>query len=551
MVRTATVGAVQLVAARGDKEANLQALEELVAAAARRGARVVVAPEMATTGYCWPDEAEVRPLAEPVDGPSTRRLARLCRSTGTWLVVGMPEVDEGTGLLHNTCVLVGPDGPLGAYRKVQPFLADPFWSVDGDRLPPVWETPAGRVSPLVCADVDYPEPPRAVALAGVDWLALATAWVDEPAPSATWRLRAWEDALPVVAADMAGRELGVQFSGGTCVLDHAGSVLDAVDAGPGVVVATLDLDAAARRRREVLAERRPRAYRPLALTTRWARPDRDRLYGEAPQQEALHVAVLHGPPAREAPAPPAGTELAVLPALHLVGGAPADADAAGRAADRHDEALAALGAWAARHGCEAVTSLVERVGGGLRLALVAAGPRGTQVRHATHLGPYAAWAEPGDEEELLPLERPWGRLGLLSGEELAVPETSRVLAVRRADVVAVPAAVAWPWPVDYPGTRVPLGEGLTGPDRTFAHPARLRAGDSHVWVALANDGPTTSGVFAPDHVAVPRAEVLAPAPGWASVLAPLRGPTALGRQCEEKPQLTRRRTDVFSRPLLA
>src|SRR3712207_9389310 len=68
----------------------------------------------------------------------------------------------------------------------------------------LFRSPAGRVSPMICADLDYPEMARYVALAGADWAAVPTAWVDEPGPSASWRLRAWENALPVVAADMAG-----------------------------------------------------------------------------------------------------------------------------------------------------------------------------------------------------------------------------------------------------------------------------------------------------------------------------------------------------------
>ena len=116
----------------------------------------------------------------------------------------------------------------------------------------------------------------------------------------------------------------------------------------------------------------------------------------------------------------------------------------------------------------------------------------------------------------------------------------------------MPAAVAWPWPVAFPGSAVPLGAALEAPDPCFAHPVRLRAGDSHVWIAMANaDGPTPGGIFAPDHVRVPRAEVLADRPGWSSMDCATRGPDELGRICEEKPQLVRRRADLLAAPLLA
>ncbi|MBF8192572.1 amidohydrolase, partial [Nonomuraea sp. K274] len=281
VAESVTVGVVQLVSAHGDVPANLDAIEELAARAAADGARVVVTPEMALTGYLWPDDDAVRGLAERVDGPSVRRLARLCRATGAWLLLGMPELDTGLGTLHNTCVLVGPDGAVGAYRKAHPFVADPLWAADGHLPPPVWDTPAGRMAPLICADFDHPESARYAALSGADWIALPTAWVEEPGPSATWRLRAWENGLPVVAADQAGAETmngrSVQFSGGSCVIDHAGSVVTALDDGAGALTATLDLAAARTVRRRLLAARRPPEYRALARTTTWPRPSRDPL----------------------------------------------------------------------------------------------------------------------------------------------------------------------------------------------------------------------------------------------------------------------------------
>lgn len=549
---TVTVGVVQLVSAHGDVPANLAAIEELAVRAAAGGARVVVTPEMALTGYLWPDEDAVRGLAEPVDGPSVRRLTRLCRATGAWLILGMPELDPVLGTLHNSCVLIGPDGPVGAYRKTHPFVADPLWAADGHLPPPVWDTPAGRVAPLICADIDYPEPVRYAALRGADWVALPTAWVEEPAPSATWRLRAWENALPVVAADQAGAERlagrTVQFSGGSCVLDHTGSVVAALDDGAGAFTATLDLAAARPVRRRLLAARRPAAYRALARTTTWPREARDALV-PADSAAEITLAVLHADPG-DLPAPPEGTRLAVLPAFHLTGGGPDP--------DRAQAALARLAAWCAEHGCEAVTSLAvpsdlpsDSPGRARYAVVLVAGEGEIARRHVGHLGPHASWAEPGEEPPRA-LARPWGVLGLLAGEELEPFEPSRALAVAGADVLAVPATAAWPFPVAFAGTRVPLRpERRRAADPWFAHPARLRAGDSHVWVAFANAGPVPGGVFCPDHVATPRHEALAVRPGWTALRCPLRGPDPFGAACAAKPQLARRRADLFTAPLLA
>lgn len=303
-----------MVADRGDKASNLTAVEELGAQAAREGASVVVAPEMAVTGYCWPDEDEIRALAEPLDGPSIQRLTRLSKLTGAWFIVGLPELDQHVGTLHNTCVLVSEKGCEGAYRKTHPFLVDPYWAVDGNTPPPVWTTPAGRVSPQICADLDYPETPRYSALSAADWIAFPAAWVDEPAPSATWRLRAWENGMPIVAADMAGNELGIQFSGGSCVLDHDGCVVASIDGGQGYITASLDLDAGAVARRQRLSGRRPAEYRALAISKRWPRREAERLYGSLTTTSQVEAAVLTAPPG-DLPIPPPGVSLAVLATL--------------------------------------------------------------------------------------------------------------------------------------------------------------------------------------------------------------------------------------------
>jgi predicted amidohydrolase len=57
----------------------------------------------------------------------------------------------------------------------------------------------------------------------------------------------------------------------------------------------------------------------------------------------------------------------------------------------------------------------------------------------THLDEaIAAWATPGDD--LSVFETPIGRVGILLCEDVRFPEASGVLAVRRADLVAVPSA---------------------------------------------------------------------------------------------------------------
>ena len=70
------VAAIQYEPIMFEMDRNIDRLSELTIEAARNGARLIVHPEMATTGYCWASRAEVAPFVEPIPGPTTERFGR-------------------------------------------------------------------------------------------------------------------------------------------------------------------------------------------------------------------------------------------------------------------------------------------------------------------------------------------------------------------------------------------------------------------------------------------------------------------------------------------
>lgn len=79
MSRVHKVANVQFEPTMFEKERNIARLLEFCEAAATAGARLIVTPEMGTTGYCWFDRAEVAPFVEAIPGPTTDRFAALAR----------------------------------------------------------------------------------------------------------------------------------------------------------------------------------------------------------------------------------------------------------------------------------------------------------------------------------------------------------------------------------------------------------------------------------------------------------------------------------------
>src|SRR5262245_28260178 len=128
---TWTIAAVQMDCRIGAPAANLATIRDRLNRAAEGGAKLVVFPECALTGYCFDSKAEAWPFAEPIPGPSTDALADDCRRQGVWAVVGLLERDGER--LFNVCALVGPGGVAAVYRKTHlPFLGVDRFTTPGD-----------------------------------------------------------------------------------------------------------------------------------------------------------------------------------------------------------------------------------------------------------------------------------------------------------------------------------------------------------------------------------------------------------------------------------
>lgn len=210
------VAAIQFEPLLGATAENIARLLEITETAAQGGARLIVLPEMVTTGCCWYNRDEIRPHVEPIPGPTTEAFKEVARRYDCYIVVGMPEVAPRIGNFYNSAALVGPTGVVGVYRKTHSFAADLKWAKNGDLGLPVWDTPLGRIGILICMDAGYFEPARLLALRGADVLCFPTNWLGEQSPGPAWSTRAWENGCYLIAANRYGLERGIQLSGGSC-----------------------------------------------------------------------------------------------------------------------------------------------------------------------------------------------------------------------------------------------------------------------------------------------------------------------------------------------
>ncbi|MFD2469843.1 carbon-nitrogen hydrolase family protein [Amycolatopsis silviterrae] len=240
-------------------------LPEAMAAAAERGAELVVTAEMGTTGYNIGAKA-VAERAEAADGPRAGELGALAAEHGVALVYGYPERDGDA--VYNSAQLLSAQGErLANYRKTHLF-----GDLDRDQFSagdePVVQADLNglRVGMLICYDVEFPELVRAHALAGTQVLLVPTALMRpyERIADLLIPARAHESQLYVVYANRCDDEGELSYCGRSTVASPDEVV---AKTGPGEELLFAEIDPAvlaqARAETPYLADRRPSLYRSL------------------------------------------------------------------------------------------------------------------------------------------------------------------------------------------------------------------------------------------------------------------------------------------------
>ncbi len=87
------IAGVQMDCVLGVVDRNLAAIRAKLSEAADGGARLVVFPECALTGYGFTSRADAERCAEPVPGPSTDAVAAECARRDVWAAFGLLEKD--------------------------------------------------------------------------------------------------------------------------------------------------------------------------------------------------------------------------------------------------------------------------------------------------------------------------------------------------------------------------------------------------------------------------------------------------------------------------
>jgi predicted amidohydrolase len=224
------VGIAQWLPAPGRLAENLDTAVRYIGDLARRGADLIVLPELWPCGFDWSSlHRDAAGAAETLDGPRCAALAACARDLGVWLAAGsVPENHDGA--LYNTALLFDRHGRLRAWHR-KAHLYSPLGETEiftpGDQLTVCPTGEFGMVGLTVCFDGDFPEVARAMRGAGAKLIIQPCAY--EAAAAAWWRTLYPAHALSNgqwwVLANQCGTNPSGTLLGESQVISPSGDVL--------------------------------------------------------------------------------------------------------------------------------------------------------------------------------------------------------------------------------------------------------------------------------------------------------------------------------------
>jgi predicted amidohydrolase len=248
---------------------NLEKALDMMAAAGRDAAQLVVFPELCLSPF-FPQYAarNAAQYAITLEDEYIRQFRAACRRLK---LTAVPNVYlRENGRLFDASLMIGADGNILGISKMVHIAQGPgFYEQDyytpSDTGFRVYDTPLGKIGIVVCFDRHYPESIRTCVLRGASLILIPTAnTLDEPRDVFECELRAaaFQNGVYIAMCNRVGAEGGAVFCGESTVVDPDGNVAAKAGASETLTVADIDLHQVvrAREKRPYLSLRRPDMY---------------------------------------------------------------------------------------------------------------------------------------------------------------------------------------------------------------------------------------------------------------------------------------------------
>lgn len=220
------VAAVQFKPTLLDVRSNIQTALELTLEAAAKGARIIVLPELALSGFVLNSDREAFDVCQERSGYQTQAFIPVAARYGCHIVLGYVELCDGK--LYNSAVTIGPTGFVANAQKHNLHGSDWNWATPSELMHTVSITEAGRLGVLVCRDVNnnyresykfYRPENRFYRKGDADVIALCTNWGNGYSyPDSSWVELAESTGANVIVSNRIGKERDMSYKGGSCII---------------------------------------------------------------------------------------------------------------------------------------------------------------------------------------------------------------------------------------------------------------------------------------------------------------------------------------------
>lgn len=194
------IAAIQMQSKPNLGEENTTKAISMITEAASKGAKLIVLPELWISGYYLSRE-EFDVFGEKPLGKTISLFQKIAKELNVVLVVPFVE-EEGENIYIASAVIENNGELLTSYRKSFLWGREKNVFTPGERNYNVIATSVGNIGVLICADIEFPEPSRILALQGTQLIICPSVW-SIPAESR------WDIQLPARALDNTVYVLGV------------------------------------------------------------------------------------------------------------------------------------------------------------------------------------------------------------------------------------------------------------------------------------------------------------------------------------------------------
>lgn len=236
------------------KQTNIYKAISMAEEAISDGAKLIVLPEVFSTGFCYDNIEEV---SERFPYPTIEALSNFSKEHDCILIgsiIGAEVDDKGSPLYVNLGFCIESGYLVGTYKKTHPFGMEKSYFSSGNTILPIKLKKNDITIGLeICYELRFPEVARKLTITGADILVTIAEFPDPKANQ--WKslasARAIENQIPHIACNRSGIDPYSSFFGGSLIIDAWGEIKTEAGKDECIIIHDIDPDETKKIRRAV------------------------------------------------------------------------------------------------------------------------------------------------------------------------------------------------------------------------------------------------------------------------------------------------------------